>query len=284
MPKGLSIHIGLNQVDPEAYEGWSGDLVACERDARDMAALAEAAGFTVGSPLLTKDATVENVAAAIREAARTLKRGDLLFLSYSGHGSQVPDLDQGEEADRRDETWVLYDRQLLDDELFELFGGFAAGVRIVMLSDSCHSGTVARELPGVLSPAELDRRFGASDPAQVRARIRTVPSDVQARHYQRYQDRYAEIQRSAQAGERRGIGASVLLISGCQDNQTSADGPVNGLFTGTLLEVWRNGRFRGDYRRFHREIVKRMPPDQTPNLFLAGRADQGFVSQRPFTI
>ncbi len=29
--------------------------------------------------------------------------------------------------------------------------------------------------------------------------------------------------------------ASILLISGCQDNQLSADGEVNGLFTGELL-------------------------------------------------
>ncbi|KWX00123.1 peptidase C14 [Carbonactinospora thermoautotrophica] len=283
MPQGLSIHIGLNQVDPEAYDGWSGDLVACEQDARDMAALAGAAGFRVGSTLLTKDATVKNVTSALRDAARTLERGDILFLSYSGHGSQVPDLNQ-DEADRRDETWVLYDRQLLDDELFELFGGFAAGVRILMLSDSCHSGTVARKLPDVLSPMELDRRFGVRDPAQVRARIRTVPLDVQAWHYRQHHDQYAEIQRSTRAGDRREIGASVLLISGCQDNQTSADGPVNGLFTGTLLQVWQNGRFRGDYRRFHREITALMPPDQTPNLFLAGQADRGFVRQRPFTI
>ncbi len=111
-----------------------------------------------------------------------------------------------------------------------------------------------------------------------------MPLDVQAWHYRQHRDQYAEIQRSTPAGDRRKIGASVLLISGCQDNQTSADGPVNGLFTGTLLQIWQNGRFQGDYRRFHREITALMPPDQTPNLFLAGRADRGFVRQRPFTI
>ena len=39
-PKALSLHIGLNAVDPKAYAGWSGPLAACEFDANDMAALA----------------------------------------------------------------------------------------------------------------------------------------------------------------------------------------------------------------------------------------------------
>ena len=49
-----------------------------------------------------------------------------------------------EETDQLDETWVLYDRQLLDDELYDLWCRFAPGVRILMISDSCHSGTVSR--------------------------------------------------------------------------------------------------------------------------------------------
>ena len=34
--RGLSIHIGLNSVSPAHYEGWSGDLAACEFDAKDI--------------------------------------------------------------------------------------------------------------------------------------------------------------------------------------------------------------------------------------------------------
>lgn len=40
--KGMSLHIGLNSVNPKHYAGWSGDLVACEFDAQDMASLASA--------------------------------------------------------------------------------------------------------------------------------------------------------------------------------------------------------------------------------------------------
>ena len=36
-----------------------------------------------------------------------------------------------------DETWVCYDRQLIDDQLYELWGKFKASVRILVLSDNC---------------------------------------------------------------------------------------------------------------------------------------------------
>ncbi|WP_432034888.1 caspase family protein [Streptomyces cucumeris] len=284
MAIGLSLHIGLNQVDPAAYDGWSGELNACEQDATDMASLADSAGFDVTDPLITSDATSEAVVFALEAAAGRLAGGDILFLTYSGHGGQVPDLNHDETGDRLDETWVLYDRQLVDDELFELFGKFAKGVRIWMLSDSCHSGTVARRLPELLSARELDRRFHTEDPDEVGRRIRAMPQTVQSTVYRRDREMYDRIQKARTAKDLAKIEASVLEISGCQDNQTSADGIVNGLFTGTLLEVWRGGAFPGSYRGLHREIVKRMPPDQTPHLFLAGAPNPAFARQRPFTI
>ncbi|QKV91162.1 caspase family protein [Streptomyces sp. NA02950] len=284
MATGISVHIGLNQVDPAAYDGWSGELNACEQDATDMAGLADNAGFDVTDPLMSPAATAEAVISALEAAAGRLVRGDILFLTYSGHGGQVPDLNHDETGDRLDETWVLYDRQLVDDELFDLFGKFAKGVRIWMLSDSCHSGTVARELPEILSARELDRRFNTGDPDEIGRKIRAMPQTVQSTVYRRDREIYDRIQKARTAKDLARIEASVLQISGCQDNQTSADGIVNGLFTGTLLEVWRGGAFAGSYRALHREIVKRMPPDQSPNLFLAGASNPPFARQRPFTI
>ena len=64
---GISLHLGLNSVDPKHYGGWSGDLVACEFDANDMAAIATNAGMN-GSTLLTRGATRKKVLAAIRDA------------------------------------------------------------------------------------------------------------------------------------------------------------------------------------------------------------------------
>jgi len=144
-PKGWSLHIGLNSVDPDHYGGWSGDLTACEFDALDMAELAKSQGIKP-TLLLTRSGTRAKVLAALRKAAKTLKAGDLFLLSYSGHGGQVTDIN-ADEPDGQDETWCLFDSQLIDDELYFELSRFAAGVRILVLSDSCHSGSVTRELP-----------------------------------------------------------------------------------------------------------------------------------------
>src|SRR5215216_1700219 len=78
-PKAMSLHIGLNSVGAAHYGGWSGELTACEFDANDMAALAKASGMKT-TLLLTKRGTRPNTLAAIRDAAKKLKAGDLFFL------------------------------------------------------------------------------------------------------------------------------------------------------------------------------------------------------------
>ena len=97
----------------------------------------------------------------------------------------MPDPDN-EESDRRDETWVLYDRQLLDDELFALWSKFKPGVRIFVLSDSCHSGSVTR--------AGQDR-YAEIRKDEDRA-TKELPADVQAKTFRAHRDEYAAIKRS----------------------------------------------------------------------------------------
>lgn len=278
--KGMSLHIGLNSVDPKEYEGWDGKLNACEQDARDMKAIAESKGCKA-TMLLTAQATSSNVMGAIEAAAATLAADDLFILTYSGHGGQIED-SNADEGDDLDETWVLYNRQLIDDELYTMFSLFNAGVRILMFSDSCHSGTVARFVPDFLmaSPG-VSRAYGLPDSP----RYRFMPPEVSARTYNAHKELYDELERKYRTGgDHLPIGASVQLISGCQDNQLSLDGPRNGLFTSKVLQVWNNGSFKGTYRKFWREISAKMPPTQSPNLFRTGMRDIRFERQTPFTV
>ena len=271
--KGLSLHLGLNRVDPAHYGGWDGALSACEFDAKDMNALAKAQGFTTRT-LLTPQATTAAVIGAIQQAAATLRSGDIFFLSYSGHGGQVPDTN-GDEADGQDETWVMFDRELVDDELYALWGRFAAGVRIVMLSDSCHSGTVARFMPTFL-------RANAGMVMPPKSRL--MPPDVALKTYRRNKALYEGIQKPVGASEKARVRATVLLISGCQDNQLSMDGNRNGLFTEKLRKVWRGGKFTGTHKQFRNKIAALMPASQTPNYFKVGAANAAFEAQKPFTL
>ena len=76
---------------------------------------------------------------------------------------------------------------------------------------------------------------------------------------------------------------AVILISGCQDNQTSMDGEHNGAFTEQLLKVWNEGAFTGNYDSFHARIRAALPRSQSPNLFVLGKA-KSFLAQKPFTV
>jgi hypothetical protein len=269
--KGRSLHIGLNKVDPKHYQGWDGELQGCENDARDLAAIAEQAGFDV-TTILTRDGTAEAVTTAIDHAAQELGDGDLFWLTYSGHGSQVPDKNS-DEPDQSDETWVLFDRELVDDELYDLWSRFQPGVRILVLSDSCHSGSAIRDTVAGVKPEAL----GQHAP-------RTMPKAHAQAVYEANKELYDEIQRAVPAGDTVEVGAHVLLISGCQDNQTSADGAKNGLFTQTLLGVWDGGAYKGGHKRFYKEILADMPPWQSPNWMTVGPPNASFHRRRPFTI
>jgi hypothetical protein len=294
-PKGMSVHIGLNQVDPRHYAGWDGDLLACEQDAKDMAAVATSRGMTP-TLLLTRDASRAAVLKAIRAAARRLTPGDLFLLTYSGHGGQVPDIDH-EEADHRDETWCFYDGQFIDDELYLELSKFAKGVRIFVLSDSCHSGTVCR---GAITESAINTMTPGT------ARPKWMPRDIAEKTYAEHREFYDKLQRAVaragrgslvepdaalaqvRVGDRVGVavkkfGPAVILISGCQDNQTSMDGAHNGAFTERLLAVWNRGAFSGNYARFHATIKAGMLPTQTPNLFSLG-STAAFLAEHPFDV
>ncbi len=277
MSKAISLHIGLNSVDPDHYQGWSGELAACEFDAQDMSLIAKSSGFT-DQIMLTKTATRDAVKNAIKAAANALKSGDMFFLTYSGHGGQVPDTD-GDESDGEDETWCLFDGELVDDEIYAYLGGFTAGVRILVLSDSCHSGSVLRQ-QRLLAVSHMAAAAMIAPP-----RYRAMPPEVAQRTYLANREFYDRIGRDPEIrGSRAKVRASALLISGCQDNQLSSDGTFNGLFTAKLKTVWNGGKFKGNYRRFHSDIVKQMPMDQTPNYYFVGAGNTAFEEQKPFTV
>jgi hypothetical protein len=280
MTKGISLHIGVNSVDPSHYGGWSGPLSGCEADAEDLLDIASGLGFEA-SLLLTGDATRDAVLDGIQAAAAACEPGDIFFLSYSGHGGQVPDLGNDRELDLKDETWCLFDGQLIDDELWTQWESFHEGVRVLVLSDSCHSGTAVKAAydPLVRSGA-LDSPVtasGAGTPV-----FRVMPDDVALRTYRKNRKLYRAL--GADLTEPGEITATVRLISGCQDNQLSLDGTFNGLFTGTLLRVWADGRFDGTYAEFHAQILSRMPPTQSPNHIVYGTPNPAFDTQQPFTI
>jgi hypothetical protein len=283
--KGYSLHIGLNFVDPDHYEGWDGELAACEFDAGDMASLASSAGYDTRT-LIRSEATRNAVTDGIRELARVAGPGDICLISYSGHGGQTPDI-TGDERDRYDETWCLFDGQLLDDELDLLWHDFQPDVRILVISDSCHSETVARA--PLMAGAMALGGFPAGPMAlSAPLRARTPPRALIRRVYQAHRDFYDRVQMDAKVAlagrDARSLQCTVRTLAGCLDSELSYDGDQNGAFTAALLETWDFGRFNGDYARFHRDIAGSVTTPQTPQHNVIGKPDPRFDSQHPFQI
>src|SRR6185436_15111578 len=111
--------------------------------------------------------------------------------------------------------------------------------------------------------------------------FRGMPPDVRDVVNKRYAKEQATSQFIAGPSERAVVQASVILISGCEDHQLSADGARNGLFTETLKTVWDNGQFTGDYQAFRDAIAASMPASQTPNFATTGADDADFVQEIP---
>lgn len=321
MAKGISLHIGVNEVDPYGYPliptrrarkyvvlsdkynpvefdcdfkiGWVGPLSSCELDADNMYALAKSQKFKA-KVLKTKRATTARVTKEIRSAAKQLVAGDTFLMSYSGHGSQVEDL-SGDERDGEDETWCLYDRMFLDDEQRELYAEFAKGVKIVVLSDSCHSGSATRS--GKSRPPEelRDCEHGERRAMEERTAV--------AVYLGRKKD-YDQIQRGLK-NPPPDLKASRVLFSACQDYEHAMGYNDGGVFTVALIKVWDGGKFYGSYGDLAREIrdelqanynkaVDRKGGDasrvflQVPNFVrIEGSSTDAldeFVKQRPFEI
>lgn len=279
MPTATSLHLGLNTLDPNHYTGYQ-PLHGAERDATSMEQLAKGQGFST-TLLLSQQATFAAVRAQIAAAAGALASGDTFLLTFAGHGSTVPDTN-GDEPTGTDQTLCLYDQQIVDDRLYEDFGAFAAGVRIVMVADSCHSGTVARaafyaalrELPMI--------RAIVGDGA-----TRALSPDVANAVYLDHRGVYDAQQTAANKDAVAQAKASVLLLAACQDLQEARDGAFHGKFTNALLTVWNGGNYLKKANPSYRDFLDGVgaavaDPSQVPNLFQAGAADATFPTRRPF--
>lgn len=217
--------IGINNYPGAALQG-------CINDAMDMAALLAHRGYIVNT-LYDTAATREAMLDALEEAVGRLRYRDRLVVHYSGHGTKVPDR-SGDEPDGWDEAWVSQDMAAItDDDLQLVFGGRPYGTRVVVVSDSCHAGTVTRV--GGFG----DTVAATYDPKRPRVR-KAVPSE-QVRTLEAWgQDRSL-----AARPLRRVISRSdVLLVAAASPTQYAYDAwfqmpdgqwRANGAFTRSLL-------------------------------------------------
>ena len=207
VPKTVTINknkkallIGIN------YTGTSNELYGCINDVTSVKERITNQGFkdiTMLTDLTSKKPTRNNILDEFKNLLINCQAGDFLFFLYSGHGSYTFDRN-GDEVDGRDELIVSSDLQgVLDDELKSLIQTYLkTDVTLFALFDSCFSGSV------------LDLKYQFMD----------------SLNYDKFTENSKQLETQG----------NVIMISGCTDNQTSADAVFNnkpnGAMTWSLLE------------------------------------------------
>lgn len=145
-----ALSIGIDDYD------YGEQLQGAVADAKDIGESLTRFGLQDVTLLLNREADRAAIEAAWREMVARAAPGDLLILTYSGHGGYEPDRN-GDEAlldpsDLHDEHFALSgftpedpSERILDDELDLWFReALEKGLRILFLADSCHSGAMHR--------------------------------------------------------------------------------------------------------------------------------------------
>jgi len=264
MATGYSLNIGLNNVDISKYAGKYHTLNNAENDASFYYQIALQNNFKA-KKLIGADATSTNLLENLKEFAGLMSPGDLLFISFSGHGTRVKDLNNDEE-DGYDEVIVLYDRLFIDDEFEVCWTWFKEKVRIFVITDSCYNGHVMRLLP--LDEDISDHVFRGVDPG-----LSEIDFNQNLAYYM-----------GIKSGTLNNTGnalCSIIHIGACQDNQLADDGSPadkNGKFTIAVKKVYDNGNFKDSYKTFFDLVKNEMPQWESPCWDLeAGQYDESFI-------
>ena len=201
--------VGIN------YEGTKYELSGCINDTNNIKNLLQSKfnykNYNILTDNTSKKPTKSNILSELTNLLVNAKQGDKLFSLYSGHGTNTTDLN-GDELDGKDEMIVPLDginanSFISDDTLYKLVNAnLKKGVNLFMLFDSCFSGTI------------MDLKYNYSVKTNNDIVINTNALET--------------------IGE-------VIVISGCKDEQTSADALVtyngkktfSGAMTFSFLET-----------------------------------------------
>lgn len=198
--KKFALLVGIN------YHGTSSALNGCINDVEVMHKyLIDKRGYKAENiVILTDDTHKKPTGMNIMHALGTLivkahvDKAEELWLHYSGHGSYTRDHD-GDELDGYDETIVPIDYakngMITDDQLHDYVKNLPNSCGMIAIFDCCHSGTI------------LDLKW----------------------RYEGDEKNYIENHKCKVSGN-----ANVLMISGCQDSQTSADAYIQGNWAGAM--------------------------------------------------
>lgn len=211
--------VGIN------YVGTRDELRGCINDINNVASyLQSVREYPLNSCIVLSDVaprkpTRANILAAFKELLQGVRAGDELWFHFSGHGTLQRDLN-GDEESGTDSCICPLDYEqsgLISDDVVrsELAALVPVGARLYMVLDMCHSGT------------GCDLRYKFDDDSYLLNASAPAPTAYDPNAWALRQTSYEFKKYVKTAGE-------VVCISGCQDNQTSADAYLGGQAAGAL--------------------------------------------------
>jgi len=230
-----AVCIGINN-----YPGIFNDLKGCVNDAQDWSDLLQSFGFET-ILMLDSQATKTNIKTALQDLVQATNAGDIAVFTYSGHGTQVADR-SSDEGDTYDEAICAYDGNIIDDELRVPLEALHPQATLIVISDSCFSGSVTRIAGEKAIPRFIRPAFSTAGLLPKRPFL--LPE--------------------AEMPE--------LLITGCTDSEYSYDaefdGRPNGAMTASAIRVIQQSP-NVTYREFYAGLRNLLPSNdypQTPQL------------------
>jgi hypothetical protein len=169
--RGYSIHVGVGHTTCVHPDGIGYNLSAIRgvpQIANDMAEIAKRAGYQSRALLVTQPfgsieeaiaarsesvqaaydsghlrrATKANFLAAVDDAIQRIEQDDQLLITFAGHGAKQFD---PTDPTRSESGWVFEDEHCWDSEIEAKLNSTARNARILVISESCHSGSLTVE-------------------------------------------------------------------------------------------------------------------------------------------
>ena len=192
-----ALMIGIN------YTGTDSQLNGCINDIHNVSSLLTSKyafkpeNITKITDETTDKPTRNVILSSFETFLKSGNEGDLLFFSYSGHGSTTIDFNNNEKTGNDEMIISIDSKGILDDELKSLIQQhLKKNVTLFALFDCCFSGTV------------LDLKYQYLDS------LENNTSTVNKNETETY--------------------GNVIMISGCTDIQTSADAYLNKKYQGAM--------------------------------------------------
>ncbi len=275
-PAQAAVHalvMGFDAYSPKV------SLEGSRNDAADIAGVLRKRGVAdvtvISEPGTTRDTVERAWAAMVARAAP----GDVLFVSFSGHGNRSPEKGEPKHTpDGFEKGFLLpsYDEdqhpeeQLRDEHLYDLFKAVSdQGFKVVFVADACHSGATVRGVPG--SPAvpkfQVFQLHGKAPPPAPAAAAVVHRPPISGLTIYSAADEHQTIQEFTLDGQRRGA-LSFVLARGLDG---AAAEPNGRLTEGDLGRyVVANVRLRSN----NTQIPSAVTPDPDMPIFDGGAPPQ----------